>query len=97
MKMHPPQRAQPLVNSTTRTVAIITGTDKPHALDHRFKIEHRITEARFEVRLLSQLLRPWLYSYDPQIVKERQMELDVESDPDTLFELLGDDARSFVE
>ena len=30
----------------TRTVAII----KPHALDHRFEIEHRITEAKFEVR-----------------------------------------------
>ena len=31
----------------TRTVAII----KPHALDHRFDIEHRITEASFEVRV----------------------------------------------
>jgi hypothetical protein len=29
----------------TRTVAII----KPHALDHRFEVEHRITEAKFEV------------------------------------------------
>ncbi|VDC04460.1 unnamed protein product [Peniophora sp. CBMAI 1063] len=59
----------------TRTVAII----KPHALDHRFDIEHRITEASFE------------------IVKERQMEFDVESDPDTLFELFGEDARAFAE
>ncbi|KAI0315806.1 hypothetical protein OF83DRAFT_321579 [Amylostereum chailletii] len=59
----------------TRTVAII----KPHALEHRFDIEHRITEASFE------------------IVKERQMEFDVESDPDTLFELFGEDARSFSE
>lgn len=33
-------------NIATRTVAII----KPHALDHRFEIEHRITEAKFEVR-----------------------------------------------
>jgi hypothetical protein len=33
----------------------------------------------------------------PQIVKERQMEFDVESDPDALFELFGDDARSFTE
>ena len=32
--------------NATRTVAII----KPHALDHRFEIEHRITEAKFEVR-----------------------------------------------
>ncbi|KAI0250733.1 hypothetical protein BJV78DRAFT_1216474 [Lactifluus subvellereus] len=69
-----PTPASPLVNST-RTVAII----KPHALDHRFEIEHRITEAKFEV------------------VKERQMEFDVESDPDILFELFGDDARSFAE
>jgi hypothetical protein len=30
----------------TRTVAII----KPHALQHRFDIEHRIQEAGFEVR-----------------------------------------------
>lgn len=30
----------------TRTVAII----KPHALPHRFDIEHRISEAGFEVR-----------------------------------------------
>ncbi|KAI0050372.1 hypothetical protein FA95DRAFT_1514107 [Auriscalpium vulgare] len=59
----------------TRTVAII----KPHALDHRFDIEHRITEASFE------------------IVKERQMEFDVESDPDTLFELFGEDANAFAE
>ncbi|KAF8272024.1 nucleoside diphosphate kinase [Lactarius quietus] len=59
----------------TRTVAII----KPHALDHRFEIEHRITEAKFE------------------IVKERQMEFDVETDPEALFELFGEDARSFAE
>lgn len=31
----------------TRTVAII----KPHAMDHRFDIESRISEAGFEVRL----------------------------------------------
>ena len=48
-----PTPASPLVRST-RTVAII----KPHALDHRFEIEHRITEAKFEVRLSSQPLRP---------------------------------------
>ncbi|KAH9980204.1 hypothetical protein BGW80DRAFT_1454717 [Lactifluus volemus] len=69
-----PIPGSPLVSST-RTVAII----KPHALDHRFEIEHKITEAKFE------------------IVKERQMEFDVESDPDTLFELFGDDSRSFTE
>jgi hypothetical protein len=32
-----------------------------------------------------------------QIVKERQMEFDMETDPDALFELFGDDARSFAE
>ncbi|THH19193.1 hypothetical protein EW146_g1921 [Bondarzewia mesenterica] len=64
----------PLVNPT-RTVAII----KPHALEHRFDIEHRITTAGFE------------------IVKERQMEFDVENDPDILFELFGEDASSFAE
>jgi hypothetical protein len=30
-------------------------------------------------------------------LKERQMEFDMETDPDTLFELFGDDARSFAE
>ena len=43
----------PVVGKTTRTVAII----KPHALDHRFDIEQRISEAGFEVRGLS-LSRP---------------------------------------
>ncbi|KAJ7095856.1 hypothetical protein B0H15DRAFT_774786 [Mycena belliarum] len=32
-----------------------------------------------------------------EIVKERQMEFDVETDPDTLFELFGDDAESLGE
>src|SRR6266550_773772 len=32
-----------------------------------------------------------------QIVKERQMEFDTETDPDTLYELFGDDATSFSE
>ncbi|KAG5718900.1 Thioredoxin domain-containing protein 3 like protein, partial [Termitomyces sp. T112] len=59
----------------TRTVAII----KPHALPHRFEIEHRIQEASFE------------------IVKERRMEFDTETDPDTLYELFGEDAASFSE
>ncbi|KAH8104595.1 hypothetical protein BXZ70DRAFT_921618 [Cristinia sonorae] len=59
----------------TRTVAII----KPHALDHRFDIELRISEAGFE------------------IAKERQMEFDTETDPDTLYDLFGDDYESFAE
>ena len=33
----------------------------------------------------------------PQIVKERQMEFDTETDPETLYELFGDDYRSFAE
>ena len=32
-----------------------------------------------------------------QIVKERQMEFDVETDPETLYELFGDDADSLGE
>ena len=44
-----PTPTSPLVSAITRTVAII----KPHAVDHRFEIEHRITEAKFEVRLSS--------------------------------------------
>jgi hypothetical protein len=41
-----PTPTSPLVNAVTRTVAVI----KPHAVDHRFEIEHRISEAKFEVR-----------------------------------------------
>ncbi|EIW59460.1 uncharacterized protein TRAVEDRAFT_71518 [Trametes versicolor FP-101664 SS1] len=63
------------VSLPTRTVAII----KHHALNHRFDIELRISDAGFE------------------IVKERQMEFDVETDPDTLFELFGPDFESFAE
>ncbi|KAH9841628.1 uncharacterized protein C8Q71DRAFT_700572 [Rhodofomes roseus] len=61
--------------AATRTVAII----KPHALPHRFDIEHRISEAGFE------------------IVKERQMEFDVETDPETMYDLFGDDYECFAE
>jgi hypothetical protein len=32
-----------------------------------------------------------------QILKERQMEFDMDTDPDALFELFGEDARSFAE
>jgi hypothetical protein len=32
-----------------------------------------------------------------QIVKERQMEFDTETDPDTLYELFGEDAASLAE
>jgi hypothetical protein len=84
-----PTPTSPLMNRT-RTVAII----KPHAVDHRFEIEHRISEAKFEVRIFSSTVSQ-LSSF--QIVKERQMEFDMETDPDALFELFGDDARSFAE
>ncbi|CDO71413.1 hypothetical protein BN946_scf184909.g7 [Trametes cinnabarina] len=63
------------VTPPTRTVAII----KNHALNHRFDIELRISDAGFE------------------IVKERQMEFDIETDPETLFELFGSDFESFAE
>ena len=32
-----------------------------------------------------------------QIVKERQMEFDTESDPETLYELFGEDADALAE
>ncbi|KAI0365750.1 hypothetical protein BV20DRAFT_720202 [Pilatotrama ljubarskyi] len=63
------------LSAPTRTVAII----KNHALNHRFDIELRISDAGFE------------------IVKERQMEFDIETDPDTLYELFGPDYESFAE
>ena len=33
----------------------------------------------------------------PQIVKERQIEFDVETDPDALYDLFGEDADSLGE
>jgi hypothetical protein len=75
----------------TRTVAII----KHHALQHRFEIEPRIQGASFEVGYLS--LRDFLNLNFWQIVKERQMEFDVETDPDALYDLFGDDADSLAE
>ena len=86
-----PTPTSPFVSST-RTVAI-----KPHAVDHRFEIEHRISEAKFEVRVSSSTVSCASYTAVLQIVKERQMEFDMETDPDALFELFGDDARSFAE
>ncbi|KAF9817301.1 hypothetical protein IEO21_03561 [Rhodonia placenta] len=71
----PPSRSTSYSLPPTRTVAII----KAHAMDHRFDIEQRISEAGFE------------------IVKERQMEFDIETDPDTMFELFGDEFESFAE
>ena len=32
-----------------------------------------------------------------QIVKERQMDFDIETDPETMFELFGEDYKSFAE
>ncbi|KAF9077815.1 hypothetical protein BDP27DRAFT_1357205 [Rhodocollybia butyracea] len=42
-------------------------------------------------------IEPRIQEASFEIVKERQMEFDVESDPDTLYELFGDDAESFAE
>lgn len=86
---------RPSPNSITRTVAII----KNHALGHRFDIERRIQEASFEVGSTSCLWNEFeeAYSSSHQIVKERQMEFDVESDPETLYELFGEDADSLGE
>ena len=33
----------------------------------------------------------------PQIVKERQMEFDIETDPDTMYDLFGEDYVCFAE
>jgi hypothetical protein len=101
--------SSPHAAGPTRTVAII----KHHALEHRFDIEARITEAGFEVSLRFSVPHtcPSCYTLLPlvcivhvltchassQIVKERQMEIDVETDPDTLVELFGEDAYSFSE
>lgn len=84
-------------NTSTRTVAII----KNHALQHRFDIEPRILEANFEVRGLLSFYRSNVklmpINFSVQIVKERQMEFDTETDPETLYELFGEDADSLAE
>ncbi|ESK90481.1 thioredoxin domain-containing protein 6 [Moniliophthora roreri MCA 2997] len=42
-------------------------------------------------------IEPRIVEANFEIVKERQMEFDVESDPETLYELFGDDAESLGE
>ncbi|KAK7056852.1 hypothetical protein VNI00_002569 [Paramarasmius palmivorus] len=42
-------------------------------------------------------IEPRIVEANFEIVKERQMEFDVETDPETLYELFGDDAESFGE
>ena len=82
-------------DTSARTVAII----KTHALDHRFDIESRIVEAGFDVSLplSTEVVRGRLTNPDTQIVKERQMEFDIETDPETMFELFGEDYETFAE
>lgn len=52
----PPSLTSSPSATVTRTVAII----KPHALPHRFDIEHRISEAGFEVRPAFRHASIWL-------------------------------------
>jgi nucleoside diphosphate kinase len=42
-------------------------------------------------------IEPRIYQAGFEIVKERQMEFDMESDPEVMYELFGDDAESFSE
>lgn len=51
------------------------------------------------VRFVSQTKKMSLTRLYPylQIAKERQMEFDVDTDPETLFELFGPDYESFAE
>ncbi|TFY65662.1 hypothetical protein EVG20_g5427 [Dentipellis fragilis] len=53
-------------------------------------IKHHALDHRFEIEHR-------IAESSFEIVKERQMEFDVETDPDTLFELFGEDAASFAE
>ena len=84
----------------TRTLAII----KHHALQHRLAIERRILEASFEARHLYTLHSScpfidfiFMEKIIIQIVKERQMEFDTDSDHEFLQELFGRDADSLFE
>jgi hypothetical protein len=62
----------------------------------RLNIEFPRPSSRYDTTLLVESFQTRLLS-PLQIVKERQMEFDMETDPDALFELFGDDARSFAE
>ncbi|KAJ7863100.1 hypothetical protein B0H14DRAFT_3444307 [Mycena olivaceomarginata] len=53
-------------------------------------IKHHALNSRFDIERRIQ-------EASFEIVKERQMEFDVESDPDTLFELFGEDSESLGE
>ncbi|KAL0570033.1 hypothetical protein V5O48_011931 [Marasmius crinis-equi] len=53
-------------------------------------IKHHALAHRFD-------LEPRIQEASFEIVKERQMEFDVETDPETLYELFGDDAESLGE
>jgi len=79
----------------TRTVALI----KNHALHHRLDIEPLICEAGFDVRqppAPTPSRRAESISLR-QIVKERQMEFDMVSDPEIMYDLFGEDAVCFTE
>ncbi|TFK52424.1 hypothetical protein OE88DRAFT_1795516 [Heliocybe sulcata] len=53
-------------------------------------IKNHALEHRLEIE-------PRILEASFEIVKERQMEFDMETDPEALYELFGDDARSFAE
>ncbi|KAJ8080530.1 hypothetical protein AAF712_003070 [Marasmius tenuissimus] len=53
-------------------------------------IKHHALTHRFDIE-------PRIQEASFEIVKERQMEFDVETDPDTLYELFGEDAESLGE
>ncbi|THU87024.1 hypothetical protein K435DRAFT_793779 [Dendrothele bispora CBS 962.96] len=53
-------------------------------------IKHHALSHRFDIE-------PRIQEASFEIVKERQMEFDVESDPETLYELFGEDAESLGE
>ncbi|KAF8627438.1 hypothetical protein AX17_006252 [Amanita inopinata Kibby_2008] len=53
-------------------------------------IKHHAIQHRFDIERRIQ-------EASFEIIKERQMEFDTETDPDTLYELFGDDAESFSE
>lgn len=53
-------------------------------------IKNHALDRRFDIE-------PRILQADFEIVKERQMEFDTETDPDTLYELFGEDAENFTE
>ncbi|KAF5352536.1 hypothetical protein D9756_006159 [Leucocoprinus leucothites] len=78
----PPDHQEPSLSSSMARSAPVTRTV---AIIKNHALQHRFN------------IEPRIQEASFEIVKERQMEFDVETDPDTLYDLFGEDADSLAE